>query len=89
MAKTKSSVCHFEPRRGALAFCSRGALGIITSDGPMPVKYPDGSTGIAWVGNHLTNEAGRLGAPWSSRRPHVIGYIEQVPELLEDARLRA
>lgn len=86
--------------RGALAFCSRGELGLITSHAPMPVHYSpepacicasDGdyhhitdcpvyewrhnpsNHGIAWVGIHLGN--GKLGEPWSSRNPKILGVL--------------
>ena len=72
-----------KPRRGAIARCSLGTLGLITSDGPVPVKYSDGSTGMAWVGSHLTDDLQSTGKTWSSRHPRVIRYIEDVPELLE------
>ena len=44
-----------KPRRGALALCSMGKLGLITSDAPEPVTYPDGNTGEAWLGIQLSD----------------------------------
>jgi hypothetical protein len=84
--------------KGALAYCSRGELGLITSHAPMPVDYTpapecicasDGdyhhctwcpvcggthdpaNHGVAWLGVHLSKD--KLGQPWSSRNPKIIG----------------
>ena len=75
-----------QPRRGALAFCSIGRLGLILCDEPQEISYPDGNTGIAWTGIQLTPGMGgkdndvlqRVGDPWSSRHPRVVGYIEEL-----------
>jgi len=70
-----------EPKKGDLAVCSRGYLGLITSEGPEEVSYPDGTRGQAWTGIHLTWYRGleyqhtNPGDPWSSRTPTVVGYI--------------
>ena len=80
------------PRKGAIAFCSIGKLGLITSDGPVSVTYPDGNTGLAWTGIQLTDSDGgngppvgattwtpwpsKVGDPWSSRSPRVVAYID-------------
>lgn len=61
------------PRKHALAYCSKGRLGIITSDEPEHVDYPDGTKGWAWTGYHVHNKA-----PWSSRNPRVIAYLEDL-----------
>lgn len=76
----------FEPRRGAFAYCSRGELGLITSEMPLTVVYEKCFscstiltsectcvTGIAWVGIHLSPE--KFGEPWSSRTPRVVGAL--------------
>jgi len=70
-----------EPRKGALAFCGRNTLGLITLDAPQPVTYPDGTIGMAWVGIHLTDTIAPVGAPWSSRAPRVVAYIDDLIEL--------
>ena len=84
-----------EPRRGAIAICSAGKTGLITCDEPQEVKYNDGNKGVAWIGIQLTNGtiAGRggddgktfevkVGEPWSSRTPNVIGYIDDIIGLI-------
>lgn len=77
----------FTPHRGAFAFCSRGELGLITSEAPVEVTYKvcdseqhtsftDGcrcEKGFAWVGFHLSPV--KFGEPWSSRAPRVVGEI--------------
>lgn len=66
------------PKRGDIAVCSAGFAGVVLSTHPMDVKYPDGSTGVAWTGVHLENRSDRnvkAGDPWSSRNPEVIGNI--------------
>lgn len=65
-----------EPKAGAIAFCSHGWLGLITSETPELVHYPDGNTGEAWTGIHLTEGKFPVGYPWSARNPKVVGYIE-------------
>lgn len=62
------------PQKGALAFCSRQELGLITSDAPVEVTYPDNSTGLAWTGIHLSEA--KLGEQWSSREPRVVGLVK-------------
>ena len=61
-----------EPKRGDIAICSAGYLGLITSDGQEEVTYPDGSACRAFTGIHLSQPVGRL---WSSRSPAVVGHI--------------
>lgn len=80
-----------EPRRGAIAYCSLGRLGLILSDAPMSITYHDGNVGQAWTGIQLTEgdvqgvggDAGKtfhqkIGDQWSSRNPKVVGYIEDI-----------
>jgi len=45
-----------KPGRGVIAICSRGYIGLITEDEPKEVHYPDGNTGVAWVGIQLTDK---------------------------------
>lgn len=78
-----------QPRRGALAICSRGCLGLITSQSPERIDYPDGGEGIAWTGVHLLPcawEGGppNAGAPWSSRTPRVVGHIDEFGDLFRE-----
>lgn len=62
-----------KPARGKVAKCSMGRLGLICSDEPQEITYPDGETGKAWTGVHL--EPGWEGKPWSSRKPLVLGSM--------------
>ena len=74
-----------EPHRGALAVCSLGHVGLITSEKPEPVYYEDGNMGLAWKGIKLWpfEQAGRV---WTSRKPallpvsisegHLVGHME-------------
>lgn len=57
------------PIKGDIAICSAGRVGLITSEEPVEITYPDGNTGVAWTGIHL---APYYGAMWSSREPEVI-----------------
>lgn len=65
-----------KPRKGALAKCSQGAIGIITSETPVEVTYGDGKKGKAWTGFHLEGE--KFGQPWSSRKPEVVAYLDEL-----------
>lgn len=56
--------------RGWVALCSRSQPGLILSDGPVPVKYPDGTTGLAWTGISLDPDL--IGLRWSSRAPKLL-----------------
>jgi hypothetical protein len=62
-----------KPQKGAIAICSRGILGLITSDKPEEVKYSDGNTGLAWTGIQIGENT--FGQKWSSRNPKVLNYI--------------
>lgn len=86
------------PRRGAVALCSIGRLGLITSDHPVQITYEDGNEGQAWLGIQLTDgdvtgvgkdktvvKHQHIGDPWSSRTPLVLGYIDRmITELVTD-----
>jgi hypothetical protein len=84
-----------EPRRGVLAICSRGELGLITSNTRMRVYYKRGDECSRWQeGEHSAlcdcetgiawvgiHLAGdKAGQPWSSREPVVVGTIESFIE---------
>lgn len=60
-----------EPKKGALAICSLGRLGLIEVDEPQPVVYADGTAGMAWTGRHVWPKE-FFGRPWSSRNPKVL-----------------
>jgi hypothetical protein len=66
------------PRKGAIAKCSRGGIGIIESNGPVEVTYPDGSEGMAWAGRYIYPPE-KFGEGWCSRDPEVV-----VHAVLED-----
>ena len=57
------------PRKGAIAFCRRGYLGLIISDEPREVTYPDGNTGLSCLGIQLTNKP-----PFSENYPGPTGF---------------
>ena len=63
-------------KKGAIAVCSLGTLGVITKDGLQEVEYPDGNKGEVYVGVHLTDKLTLPGERWSSRNPKVIGYTD-------------
>ena len=71
------------PKRGSLALCGLGCLGIITESTPQVVEYKDGNKGIAWVGIHLTDKISKIGKPWSSRNPRLLADIEDVEKVLQ------
>jgi len=75
------------PYKGAIALCSRGELGLIMSDGPVPVTYNKCNNCYAayasGADSDCTCERGiawtgihigpeKLGQPWSSRAPVVL-----------------
>jgi hypothetical protein len=62
-------------KKGDIAFCSRGMLGLITEDEPKEVTYLAGEKDIAYVGIQLQNN---IGGRWSSRNPRVVGHIDDL-----------
>lgn len=84
---------NFEPHRGAFAYCSRGELGLITSETPVRVVYNSCLTHAEhpdqeWRRQSCVCETGiawigihlspeKFGQPWSSRTPRVVGEIRQ------------
>jgi hypothetical protein len=86
---------NYMPRKGAIAVCSVGMIGFITSDTTVRVEYRDRVVGMAWTGQQIgaRKEDGAVtmdpsitaGGPWSSRNPRVIGYastLEQATEMV-------
>jgi len=68
-----------EPKKGAIAICSRGCLGLITKDKPKKITYKDGNHGVAYIGIHIEEgEKTTIGSPWSSRSPRVICHVEDL-----------
>jgi hypothetical protein len=72
------------PCKGAIAFCSVGRLGLITSDEPEVFTFFDGTTDKVWKGIQLTEGMGgknkdypqKPGDLWCSRNPIVVGHIK-------------
>lgn len=62
--------------QGALAVCSQGILGLITSDGLQDVTYPDGTKGLAYTGIKLSGL--NVGEPWCSREPTVVAWVDEL-----------
>lgn len=75
-----------EPKRGAIARCSLGMLGLILSSELQEVAYPDGSRSLAWTGIQLLDDSEkgtRLGGLWSSRNPTVLCQMEDMDVFLD------
>lgn len=85
----------------ALAYCTAGMLGLITSDAPSETTYADGEKGQAWTGLQVTggwqaqrgHEIGQRvfktpGMPWSSRTPRIIARLNEEEGGALEERLR-
>ena len=60
-----------QPRKGALAVCKEGYVGVI-----LGVKEKDGKE--TWFGQRVfTITGGSVNIAWQSVDPHVIGYITE------------
>ncbi len=59
------------PKRGDIAVCSLGHVGIITEASAKSVTYPDGTNGTAFIGLKVW-PLEEFGRPWSSRNPKVL-----------------
>jgi hypothetical protein len=91
-SNSNSNTNKLYPRSGALAYNALGLLGLITSDKPEEVTYPDGKKDRAWIGICLVNDPDfympfgpekgnkpiRIGDQWSSRCPVVVGYTDSL-----------
>ena len=73
----------WKPKVGDYCVCSRGMIGVLTSDKKQKVTYPDGNTGYAYIGVRLKD-----GAPWSSRNPIWLPTQEQLQEMWEKEYLK-
>jgi len=69
-----------EIRKGTLAVCGMGYLGLITEDKPREITYPDCNKFVTWVGIHLTDKVFPIGSAWSSRKPIVVGHTDDYKE---------
>jgi hypothetical protein len=67
-----------KPKKGDIVLCSLGCIGLITTDEPIAVIYPDGNKAFAFVGIHLTDKVAPIGSKWSSRFPKIIGNINDL-----------
>ncbi len=69
------------PKKGDIAICHQGFLGVITKEPPIKVttgkvvndKIVSQQTDDVWEGIHLSVD--RLGKPWMSKQPKVVGNI--------------
>ena len=77
-----------KPRRGALAYCMKGYLGLIVEDEPS-VKRPDYGNRVirVWRGVHIGRH--KVGRPWQTRAPVVVGYVQDVDLFLEQLKQQA
>ena len=73
------------PHRGALAICSNGSLGLITSNTKVPVPFPEQPDYQGWTGIQVSpsrigkEKNGRvIGDTWCSSNPTVIFSAEQL-----------
>lgn len=62
-------------KKGDIALCGIGTIGLITDDEPKEITFNDGNTVKTYVGIHLTNKVCKIGDRWTSRNPVVIGNI--------------
>lgn len=69
-------------KRGDIALCGMGCLGLILYDFPQPVIYKDGNRGMAYIGIQLTNKISSVGSGWSSRHPTVVGHVDDMDSFL-------
>lgn len=81
------------PHRGCLAVCSRGSLGLITSDAPVPIRLHDNKSYIGWSGVQVSpsalsfTQAGRvIGDLWCSRNPKVVLTADELRQMADKAK---
>lgn len=85
----------------ALAYCSGGLLGLITSDTPEEITYNDGNKGRAWTGLQVCGgwieggggDVGKSfycapGALWSSRTPRIIALLNPADGVVLEEHLK-
>lgn len=76
MCNVKEIQNRWKPRIGDHVVCSQGYYGILTSDKPQHITYPDGNEGEAYVGISPIN-----GHSWSSRHPVWLPTWAQLMEM--------
>lgn len=65
-------------KRGTIAKCSKGHIGVISQSEPITV-IRNGKEEKVYVGQHLSSE--NYGKPWQSKSPVVIGsYLRSLDE---------
>jgi hypothetical protein len=81
-----------QPHRGAIAICSNGSVGLITSNTKVPVPMPDNPDYQAWTGIQICpSEVGKtknkrvVGDTWCSSDPTVIFTAQEMEKLGKDA----
>ena len=72
-----------EPKRGDIAICGIGTLGLITENGLKPLIYSNGNRGMAYLGVHLTDRVAPVGSQWSSRTPIIVGHVDNIDMFLK------
>ena len=72
-----------EVKRGDIAICGIGTLGLILKDGMQTVIYDNGQGGTAYVGIHLTDKVCEVGGEWSSRSPVIVGHIDHIETFIQ------
>ncbi len=70
--------------RDDIVICSRGYIGVISDDQQQTVRYPDGSSGLAWIGYHLSAPVGNT---WSSLTHTKIGHATGLATFIEVSRI--
>jgi len=75
------------PRRGDIAVCSHGYIGLILKDASIPNTSPTGVVEAdLWTGIHLTTKGGKqIGGLWQSRNPQVIAHSNMLATMFEKA----
>lgn len=59
------------PKRGSIAVCSSGFVGLITNDNRQEITYKDGSTSFAYVGIQLFNDTNPVEMRDKNGKPRV------------------
>lgn len=67
-----------EIKKGSIAVCSAGFVGLVTSDNMILTKMGH----MAWCGVHLSPE--KAGELWSSRKPILV--CNNIKELIDHQR---
>ena len=71
------------PKRGDIAICGIGTLGLVLEDGMQDITYDNGQRGKAYIGVHLTDKVCEVGGKWSSRDPVIVGHIDNIDTFIK------